>query len=152
MTRKRLAAAIEVDADLFAPELLDEAETFLAKAELLARDRATYRASIRAAAHACLRADEAFAKARAARRTVVVRLERLLHELDGLLDMAASRGARSTHGDELFRLRARYEAVRDIKNVLTAMEEASALKPELLAFERRFRPRSQGESETAPAR
>ncbi|HSF16665.1 MAG TPA: hypothetical protein VLK65_14045 [Vicinamibacteria bacterium] len=139
MTRKRLAAAVEVDAALFAPQLLDEAETFLAQAERLARDRATYRTSIRAASHACLRADEAFAKASAARRVVVVRLERLLYELEGLLDMAASRGARSTDADELFRLRARYEAVRAIDNVLTATEQASALKPQLLAFERRFR-------------
>ncbi len=70
------------------------------------------------------------------------KLGRLLFELGGLLEMAADRGAEEEAPAELSALRARYEEVRAMaeeRDLLDALADGMALKPELLAFEGRFR-------------
>jgi hypothetical protein len=56
--------------------------------------------------------------------------------------MAADRGAREEAPAELEALRSRYRAIRtmvDERDLLDALAAGTALKPELLAFEERFR-------------
>jgi hypothetical protein len=135
----RVEAAREQDAALFAPELLAEAESSLAEARRLAREGREFLPSIQAAAHATLRANEAFSRASADRIVAVRRLDRLLHELESLLEMAAHRGGES---EDLSALRARYDAIRMLveKRALhDALAAGMALKPELLAYEARLR-------------
>lgn len=142
IARERVARAAEADAALFAPDLLSEAERALAEAERLVETEASYRRAVRSAAQACLRADEAFAEASTERRVIDVRLRRLVRDIGGLLQMAASRGAREAASSELGALEARFERIGALakENILEAHEEAVRLKPEALAFEQRFRP------------
>ena len=142
ITASRVEAARQQDAAVFAPELFAEAETSLGEANRLAEIEGDYLAAIQAAAHSTLRANEAFARASAQRTVVLRKLDQLLFELDSLLEMAADRGAREQASAELDALRARYGAIRtmvDERDLLDALAAGTALKPELLAFEERFR-------------
>lgn len=142
MAAARVEAARLVDAAVFAPELFQEAESSLAEATRALASKSEYRTSIRAAALAIVRADEALSKAMAERTVVVRGLTQLDFELQGLLEMAAGRGARDKAPRELEALRARYESFSRRRNegdFLGALEEGSALKPDLLAFERGLR-------------
>jgi hypothetical protein len=72
----------------------------------------------------------------------VQKLDRLLMDLESLLEIAADRGASETAPQELATLRARYEGVRRLREereLFEALEAGTALKPELVAFEARFR-------------
>lgn len=142
IARARVANAAEADAALFAPELLAEAEGALAEAERLVEADEDFRGAIRSAAQACLRADEAFAEATTERRVVDVRLRRLVRDIGALLEMAGARGAREVAPSELGALEGRLEHLSSLaaENILEAYGEAAQLKPEVLAFEQRFRP------------
>jgi hypothetical protein len=144
MAAARVEAARRVDAAVFAPELFKEAESSLAEATRALSSKADYRNAIRAAALAIIRADEALSKATVERTVVLRGLRQLDFELEGLLEMAALRGAREKTPRELEALRARYESFSKRRNqgdFLGALEEGSALKPDLLSFERGLRSR-----------
>ena len=73
------------------------------------------------------------------KRVVMRKLTRCLGELEGLISMARSRGATP---EQLAPFELRYQGVRTLGesgDLLTAIAEAQALKPELLSFEQRFR-------------
>lgn len=138
----RLDAARQKDAAVFAPELFAEAERSFAEANRLAELEGDYLAAIQAAAHSTLRADEAFSRASSERIVVVRKLDRILFELESLLEMAADRGALEEAPTELAAFRSRYEAIRAMveeRDLLDALAAGTALKPELLSFEERFR-------------
>jgi hypothetical protein len=141
MTTARVENARRMDAPRFAPDLFAEAESSLVEAKRLVDEEKDYRGAIRAMAVASLRADESAARADSERRVFERRLGRVLLELESLLEIAAARGAARDAPSELASLRARYEKVRDLSmgpDGLEAMEEGSALLPEILAFEERF--------------
>lgn len=143
ITAARIEAARAQDAAVFAPELFAEAERFFAEANRLAELEKDYLAAIQAAAHSTLRANEAFSRASSERIVVVRKLDRLLYELGSLLEIAGGRGAAAEAPAELGAFQARYEAIRlmvEERDLVDALAAASALKPELLAFEERFRP------------
>jgi Domain of unknown function (DUF4398) len=143
MTTSRVEAARSSDAPEFAPDLFAEAESSLAEARRLVDEGKDYRGAIQAMALASLRADEASVHAREERRVVERKLRRLLIDLESLLEIAVARGADGKAPSELAGLRARYESVRDLamgSDLLEAMEAGRALRPEVLAFEERFRP------------
>jgi len=142
ITASRVEAARQQDGAVFAPELFAEAESSLAEAQRLASIERDYLAAIQAAAHSTLRANEAFFRASSERIVVVRKLDQLLFELEGLLEMAGDRGAAEEAPAELSAFRSRYEAIRamvDEHDLLDALAAGMALKPELLAFEERFR-------------
>ncbi|HEY7699697.1 MAG TPA: hypothetical protein VIE88_14840 [Vicinamibacteria bacterium] len=142
ITASRIEAARQQDAPVFAPELFAEAERSFAEANRLAELQGDYLAAIQAAAHSTLRANEAFFRASSERSVAVRKLDRLLFELGSLLEIAGYRGARVGAADDLARFQARYDAIRAMvqeRDLLDALAAASALKPELLAFEERFR-------------
>ncbi len=89
-----------------------------------------------------MHADDAFDVSTIERSIVERHLERCLQELDGLMAIARSRGAGADAPSELEAFGERYRAVKstaDGGDLLTALEQARQLKPELLAFEQRFR-------------
>ncbi len=138
----RVDSARQQDAAVFAPDLFAEAESSLAEAQRLAASERNYLAAIQAAAHSTLRADEAFSRASSERIVVVRKLDRLLFELESLLEMAADRGATEKAPLELESLRARYDAIRamaDKRDLLAALAAGTALKPELVRLEERVR-------------
>jgi hypothetical protein len=134
MAATRVESARDLDAAVLAPEPFAEAESALREARRSADGR-DYRSAIRAAAVASVRADEAMSVARAERLLIARRLDQLLFEIEGLLEMAAE-------AEEIAPLRARYESVNrlaDANRILDAYSEATALKPELLELERSLR-------------
>jgi hypothetical protein len=138
----RVELARGEDAALFAPALFREAESSLAEAKRLLSAEGDYLGAVQAAAHSTLRANEAFLLSSTARTAVVQKLDRLLTELESLLEIAAARGASETASQELAQLRLRYEGVRRLReerDLFEALEAGTALKPELMAFEARFR-------------
>jgi len=137
---ERVEAAKRVGAELFAPELLAQAEAGLAQAERLVETEHAHREALRAASEASLAAEDALRSAESTRAAVERKLDYLRAELDALLEIAVSRGAEES--DELRALRERCAHVGTVAasgDVLGALGEATALKPELLAFERRYR-------------
>ena len=135
----RIAAAETADADLFGPERLAEARETLRQAEVLTEETRRYREAIRLTGEAVAHADAAFLEAMAEKRVVSQRIERSLRELEGLIAIAESRGAAR---EQVLPLRARLQAIEDIAHagdLLTALDRAVALEPEVLAFEQRFR-------------
>jgi hypothetical protein len=141
MTTARVDGARRQDADRFAPDLFGEAESALAEARRLVEEGKDYRGAIQAMALASLRADEAGARAQAERMVAERRLRQVLLDLESLLEIAATRGASEKAPLELAGLRARYESVRDLAmgpDLLEALDQGSALRPELLKFEERF--------------
>jgi hypothetical protein len=142
ITKARVEMARQQDAAIFAPELFADAESSLAQAQRLVDVEGNHLAAIQAASHATLRANEAFARASSERIVVVRRLDQLLFELGGLLEMAALRGASEKSADELAAFRTRFDAVRTMvegRDLLEALAIGNTLKPELVAFEERFR-------------
>jgi len=138
----RLEAARSQDAAVFAPEIFGEAEASLAESTRLAEIEGDYLAAIQAAAHSTVRANEAFLRASSERIVVLRKLDQLLFELESLLEMAADRGAAEEAPAELSALQSRYQAIRAMveeRDLLDALAAGTALKPELLAFEERFR-------------
>ena len=138
----RVEAARQQDAAVFAPELFAEAESSLAEAQRLAASEGDYLAAIQAAAHSTVRANEAFFRASSERIVVVRKLDQLLFELGSLLEMAADRGATEEAPTELSAFHSRCEAIRAMvkdRDLLDALAAGTALKPELLSFEERFR-------------
>ena len=141
LAAKRVEAARAVDAATFAPERLGHAETALATAQSLTED-GSYLAAIHAAAETVMHADDAFNVSTIEKSIAERRLERCLQELEGLMAIARYRGAASEAPDELTAFRERYRAVKstaDGGDLLAALEQGRQLKPELLAFEQRFR-------------
>jgi hypothetical protein len=138
----RVELARGEDAALFAPALFREAESSLAEAKRLLSAEGDYLGAVQAAAHSTMRANEAFLLSSTARTAVVQKLDRLLMDLESLLEIAADRGASETAPQELASLRSRYEGVRRLREqreLFEALAAATALKPELVAFEARFR-------------
>jgi len=138
----RVEAARQLDAAIFAPELFAEAESSLAEARRLAASEGDYLAAIQAAAHSTLRANEAFFRASSERSVSLRKLQQLRFELKSLLEMAAYRGATAQAPTELSAFQSRYEAIRAMvkeRDLLDALAAGTALKPELVAFEKRFR-------------
>jgi hypothetical protein len=141
IAKTRVEMARQQDASIFAPELFADAESSLAEATQLADVERNYLAAIQAAAHSTLRANEAYSRASSERTFVLRRLDQLLFELGGLLEMAARRGAKDSP-DELAAFQARFDAIRamvEARDLLEALAIGMALKPELVAFEQRFR-------------
>jgi hypothetical protein len=137
----RVEDARAVDAAIFAPERLEQAEAALATARSLVESR-DYRDSVHSAAEAVQHADEAFDESTLERSIAKRRVERCLNELQGLMAIARSRGAASVAADELAAFVTRYDAVKataDSGDLLTALEHGHLLEAELLAFEQRFR-------------
>lgn len=142
ITAARVEAARQQDAAIFAPALFAEAEGSFAEANRLAELEGDYLASIQAAAHSTLRANEAFFRASSERIVVVRKLDQLLFELGSLLEMAEYRGATEEAPAELSAFQSRYQAIRAMvkeRDLLDALAAGTALKPELLSFEERFR-------------
>ena len=113
----------------------------LAHARRLAEEEKAYRDAILAAGDAVEHADEAFKQSLMEKRVVSQRVTRCLGELGGLISIARSRGAAP---DELAPLELRYQSVKAVAesgDLLAALAEAEAFKPELLLFEQRFRAR-----------
>ncbi len=138
---RRVEAARAVDAATFAPERLGHAELALATARSLTED-GSYLAAIHAAAETVIHADDAFEVSTLERSIAEQHLERCLRELEGLMEIARYRGAGSAAPSELEAFAQRYRAVKstaDGGDLLTALEQGRQLKPELLAFEQRFR-------------
>ena len=142
ITKARVEMARQQDAAIFAPELFADAESSLAEARRLADVEGNYLAAIQAAAHSKVRANEAFARASSERTFVVRRLDQLLFELGGLLEMAALRGAKERAPEELAALQTRFDAVSAMvekRDLLEALAVGAALKPDLVALETRLR-------------
>ncbi len=138
---KRVEAARSVDAATFAPERLGHAELALATARSLTED-GSYLPAIHAAAETVMHADDAFEVSTIERSIAERYLERCLQELEGLMAIARYRGAGSAAPSELEAFGERYRAVKataDDGDLFMALEQARQLKPELLAFEQRFR-------------
>jgi hypothetical protein len=141
LAANRVEVARSVDAATFAPEPLGRAELALATAQRLAED-GSYLPAIHAAAETVMHADDAFDVSTIERSIAERRLERCLQELEGLMAIARYRGAGSAAPRELDAFAERYSAVTataDGGDLLTALEQGRQLKPELLAFEQRFR-------------
>jgi hypothetical protein len=142
MTKARVELARQQDAAVFAPELFAEAESSLAEAQRLAQVEGNYLAAIQAAAHSTLRANEAFYRASSERIVVIRRLDQLMFELASLLDMAARRDGRHEARKELEPFQIRFDAIRAMiagRDLLDALAVGTALKPELVELEKRFR-------------
>ena len=142
MAAARVEKARLASAPIFAPELFAEAEASLAEARRLVASGSDRLGAIRAAARATIRADEASVHASSESAVARQRLDRLLFELDSLLDMAGKRGAGAEAAEELASLRKRSGSVRELArtgDVLGALKDGADLKPELLEFEKRFR-------------
>jgi hypothetical protein len=142
ITAARVELARLQDASIFAPELFADAESSLAEARRLAEVEEDYLAAIQAAAHSTLRANEAYERASSERTFVVRRLDQLLFELRGLLEMAELRGAKERAPDELAALQTRFDAVSSMveeRDLLEALAVGTALKPDLVVFEARLR-------------
>ena len=142
LVRSRIEEVKIVEGPLYAPELLAESEAALAEAYRLTLEDEDYRESIRVAARARGRADEAYIKATGERQLVARQVARLVGELEGLLDIARSRGADREAGDELLEFEKRQARIVDLVetgDLLTALAEGKSLKPELVGFEMRFR-------------
>lgn len=133
----RVEEARSADATTFATEPLVAAESALARAHALSRDE-DYLGAIHAAADAVSHADDAFDVAVLEKLRSERQLARCLLELEGLLEIARSRGAAE---DELAGFDARFNAIRTAAggDTLGALGQALELKPELLALEQRFR-------------
>ena len=134
----RVETAQTAEAAIYAPEPLHRAETALATARTLS-DEGGYLAALHAAGDAVTHADEAYGVATIERRVASRDVDRCLRELEGLIDIARSRGAPA---DEVESFRERYDAIRAVAeggDLLTALDLGRQLKPEVLAFEQRFR-------------
>jgi len=141
LAANRVKEARLVDALTFAPEPLGHAEWALATARSLT-EKGRYRPAIHAAAEAVMHADDAFDVSTIERSIAERHFAHCLHELEGLMAIARYRGAGSAAPSELEAFAERYRAVEstaDGGDLLAALEQARQLKPELLAFEQRFR-------------
>jgi len=109
----RVASARKAGAGIYAPELLREADEALASARSqIAGGSRNYRPAIRTAAFACIRADEARSYALDGRRKPSADAERLIREVEALLDLTRSRGASSRFPEIMSAMEARLEAQR----------------------------------------
>ena len=134
----RVESARSADGAIFAAEPLARAETALATAYALTEER-SYLAAVHAAGDAVAEADMAFETATVEKKMAEHHVDHCLGELEGLMAIARSRGAPE---DELAAYDARYQAIKAIADdgdLLTALDQGLQLKPELLAFETRFR-------------
>ncbi|GMR24488.1 MAG: hypothetical protein BMS9Abin37_3039 [Acidobacteriota bacterium] len=141
LAANRVEALRSVDAATFAPEPLGHAELALATARSLTED-GSYLPAIHAAAETVMHADDAFDLSTSERSIAERHFERCLHELEGLMAIAGHRGADAEAPSELEAFAERYRSVKstaDGGDLLAALEQARQLKPELLAFEQRFR-------------
>jgi len=141
LAANRVEAARSVDAATFAPEPLGHAELALATARSL-MEEGSYLPAIHAAAETVMHADDAFDSSTIERSIAERHFERCLHELEGLMAIARHRGAGSAAPSELEAFAERYRALKstaDGGDLLAALEQGRQLKPELLAFEQRFR-------------
>ncbi len=139
MAAARIEVARASDAALFAAEPLASAEAALAEARRLAEEEKAYRSAILVAGEAVEHADEATRQSTIKKRIVARKLTRCLGELEGLISIAGSHGATP---EELAPFELRYQRVRTLGesgDLLAAIAEAEAFKPELLLFEQRFR-------------
>lgn len=141
MTAASVELARDQDAPVFAPEAFGRAEASLQEASRRI-DAREYRSAIRSLADARQNADDALSRARAERMVAERRLVQVLFELEGLLSMATGGGAREASPSETAALESRVAAVRELEkrgHLLEALEAGTSLKPEVLAFEQRFR-------------
>ena len=139
MAEARIEVARASEAALFAAEPLASAEAAIAEARRLADEEKAYRGAILVAGEAVEHADEAVRESIIEKRIVFRKLTRCLGELEGLIAIAESRGATP---EELAPFELRYQGVRtlgDSGDLLAAIAEAEAFKPELLLFEQQFR-------------
>ena len=142
LVRSRIEEVKLVEGPVYAPELLAESEVALAKAYRLTIEDKAYRGSIRVAARARGKADEAYIKSTNEKQLVARHVARLLGDLEVLLDIARSRGADREARKELLEFEAYRKRIVDLANtgdLLTALAEGESFKPELVRFEMRFR-------------
>lgn len=142
MAADRLEKSRTAGAAEFAADLLNEAESALREAEGALSERRNYRKAIRAAARACLRADEARDKTTGEKERVHRSVDRLLKECRALIEEARSLGAETTRSEELDSYSSRLEPIQkplDEGRVSEALEGASQLKNDLLDFHERLK-------------
>ena len=142
LVRSRIEEVRLVEGPVYAPELLAESEVAIAEAYRLTLEDKAYHGSIRVAARARGKADEAYIKSTREKQLVARHVARLLGDLEVLLDIARSRGADREARKELLEFEARRARIADFAetgDLLTALAEGKSFKPELVRFEMRFR-------------
>jgi hypothetical protein len=149
MAALRIQKAREAGAAMYAADLLNEAEKALGEARDGLSGRGNYRTAVRAAAHACILADEARDKSLEEKRTISRKAKRLLRECRALIEEARSVSAVEDRSAELDSYSTRIvpiQALFDDERPSEAYESALQLKNELLDFlkrlKRQVRPRS----------
>ena len=136
----RVERARRVEAPLYAPEGFARAEAALAQAHRLAETADSYLEAVRRAGDAVGLADDAARDAATHKKIVERHAARCVRELEALLSMSQHGGAESD--PEFAALAERYRSVRataEAGDLLGALDQGRALKPELLALEMRFR-------------
>jgi hypothetical protein len=134
MAAARLELARAAGAATYAAGTLTDAETALREAEGALSEPGSYREAVKAAARACLLADDA--RAQAGQETARMRraASRLLQECRALIDESRSRGGRDP---ELEPFSARINPIQErieAGQVAEGQEDALQLKSELLRF------------------
>jgi hypothetical protein len=137
MTNARIEKARQAEAPFYTPDRLNEAVTALHEAREALSDKNGYRFAVRAAARACILADEARAEALEKKERVSRAAGRCLRECRAILEEAHYLGAERLRGDELASLTARivpidraFEEGRSSE----AFDGAEKLKKDLLRF------------------
>jgi hypothetical protein len=137
MAARRVGRALEADGSLHAPDLMDGAQAALLLARNHLSDRRQFRDAVEAAALACLKADEARARALEVKQRIARMTERCLMEIRALMDEARSHGAGKILGEQLAAFASRHaalEALLDRGSIYEAQEGALVLKDDLLRF------------------
>jgi len=130
-----------MEAFVYAVEPFALAETALADARRLS-DGESYLDALRRAGESVGLADQAYVLARQQKAILTRRVARCIKELEGLLDIARSKGARDQAPEEYEGLSERARAVESLAasgDLPGAYDQGIRLKPELLALEMRFR-------------
>jgi hypothetical protein len=137
MAAARVERARADGAAFYAIDLLTEAETALGEAEGALSERRSYREAVRAAARACIRADEARRKSLEERNRIHRLADRLSKECRALIEEAHSMGLDPIQSEELDSYSVRIHSVQNLieeKRVSEAHDNAQILKSDLLGF------------------
>lgn len=137
MAAARIERARADGAAAYATDLLAEAESALLEAEVTLSERRSYREALRAAARACIRADEAHRKALEEMRRIRRLADRLLRECRALIEEARATGLDPLQSEELDSYSVRVDSIQRLseeKRVSEAHDSAWILKNDLLGF------------------
>jgi hypothetical protein len=137
MAAARLERARADGAAAYATDLLAEAETALREAEVALSNRRGYREALRAAARACMRADEARRKAQNEMSRIRRLADRLLRECRALIEESHAMGLDSIQSEELDSYSPRVDSIQKLfeeRRISEAHDSAWILKNDLLGF------------------